>query len=98
MFLVRFRGQKCLEEPLSIMDLLDLTDRRQCRDTLTHYWDFPRSITYSFNPNRCRRAGIDDAFVIADRDEGPTVVKYAPIFLYQGHQCIGFLLRQVRNV
>ena len=78
------------------MNLLDLPNFSKCCDTLMHYCHFTRPVEDSLDCNRSGRAGVDDAFVVANRNESSTIVEDAPVFFDQSHQCAGFILSEMR--
>ena len=90
-FLMGFWGKECLEQPAAFMNLLNVANLFEGRDTLLHYRNLPWAVKNFLDRYGFGGASVDDALIIADWREGSTLVEHTPILLYDGEQSLGIL-------
>ncbi len=75
MFLMRFRCEDSLEEPTTVGDLANVANLLESRHSSPHNRELVQSIHDLFDSDRARVTGVDDAFVITDRDKDTSVIE-----------------------
>jgi hypothetical protein len=72
-----------LKHPSAAVNLPDVAQLLERRDTFSHNWNLPRAVIYIFHTNRPCRTSVDGTFVVFDRDELALIVEDRPVFLEQ---------------
>jgi len=80
-FLMRFGSEEGFEQPLAIVDLMDMAKFCERRNTLAHNWYLVRAIVDLLLADGMGGASVDDALVVLDGNELSFVVKNGPIAL-----------------
>ncbi len=82
--LVGFRREQCLEEPTPIRDLSYVSNLGECDNTFLHDHHLPLTVEDFLDCNGPCGSGINDAFIISDRNKHTLLVKHRPIFTDNG--------------
>ena len=98
MLLMGLWREKCLEEPLAIVDLADVVEFCQISDALPHDWDFAGSVMNFLDSDWLRRPSVDNASIILYGDELPFIVEHAPIFLDEAIDLVSNRCREMGQV
>ena len=78
-FLMRFWGQECLEEPFAVVDLTDVAKLCKGRNALAHNRDLAWSVMDLLNTDGAGTTRVNDALVVLDRKKQAFVIKDRPI-------------------
>ncbi len=89
--LVGFWGKECLEQPLAVVNLTNLTNLLEGGNTLTHDRNFPWAVKNFLDGNWGGVANVDDALVIMNGCEDTRFIKHTPIFLDEIKRADAFL-------
>jgi len=84
MFLMRFRSQHALEEPVPIVNLMDVPHLFEASDGLPHNRKFLRAISDVLDGDGRRIARVSYALIILDGHPYPWIIEHRPIFLNKG--------------
>ena len=84
-------GEEGLEEPPAIMNLPYVAYLLEGSDAFLHNRNSSWAVKNFLDRDWRSGASIDDALIIADRRECPTLLKDTPAFLYHVKQGFGIL-------
>ena len=74
-------SEQCLEHPLSALDLTDVAQLFERRNTFPHYRNLPRTVIDILHTDRSCRASVNGTFIVLDGDELSLIIKNRPVFL-----------------
>ncbi len=81
MFLVRLGHEEGFEQPLAVVDLVNVAELFQRCDAFLHNWYLSRAVINRSNANGAGVTSVDGALVILHGDKLAFVVKDRPILL-----------------
>ena len=73
--LVGLWSKQCFEHPLSAVDLMDVAQLFERRDTFTHKRNLPRTVIDTLHTDRSCRASVNGTFTVLDGDELSLIIE-----------------------
>ena len=97
-FLMGLGGKEGFEEPLTIMDLANLSHLLEGGNTLFHDWNFPLAIVDLLNGDGGSASSVNDTLVVSHGDNSTMLIEHTPIFFDQSCEACTLLRLQVGQI
>ncbi len=97
-FLMGLGGKEGFEEPLTIVNLRNLSHLLEGSNTLFHDWYFRLAIADLLNGDGGSTSSVNDTLVMSHGDKSATLIEHTPVFFDQSCEACTLLGLQVGQI